>query len=246
MEVVMNAKKSLILIAAGIMLLLAACAPAAAVQGSSNAPVRQLSVVGDGQVYVAPDIAYINVGVHSQADTVTDALAQNNAQAQTIKDTLVAQGVAEGDIQTSSFNVYPQSSYDNFGNITNSFFSVDNTVYVTVRDLNNLGKILDTVATSGANNIYGITFDLQEKTPAQSDARALAVESARSQAQELADLAGVKLGKIISISTSYSYPVQYYGYGMGGGGAAPAASSVPVSAGQMQIDSQVTVVYELQ
>ena len=153
---------------------------------------------------------------------------------------------AEGDIQTSSFNVYPSSSYDNFGNITSTFFSVDNTVYVTVRDLNNLGEVLDAVATSGANNIYGITFDIQDKTSAQSDARSLAVESAKNQAQELADLAGVKIGDILSISTTYTNPVQYYGYGMGGGGSAPVQSTVPVAAGQMQIESQVTVVYALQ
>ncbi len=243
----MNSKKILLLAVVGIIFSLTACAPtAAAYQGSSNAPVRQLSVVGDGQVFAAPDIAYINVGVHSQADTVTAALQQNNAQAQAIKDTLVSHGVAQEDIQTSSFNVYPQTSYDNFGNITNTFFSVDNTVYVTVRDLNNLGEVLDAVATSGANNIYGITFNLQDKTSAQSDARALAVDSAQKQAQELADLAGVTLGDIISISTTYSNPVQYYGYGMGGGGAAAVESAVPVSAGQMQIESQVTVVYAIQ
>jgi uncharacterized protein YggE len=73
------------------------------------AAIPQISVVGSGLVFVTPDIAYINVGVRSQADTVAEALELNNAQATVIKDTLVAQGVDEKDIQTSSFNVYPQS-----------------------------------------------------------------------------------------------------------------------------------------
>lgn len=243
----MNTRKVLFFISAAGLLLLAACAPAAGANpGSPEKPVRQLSVVGVGQVYATPDIAYINVGVRSQADTVADALEQNNAQAAAIKVTLVSAGVAEEDIQTSSFNVYPQSEYDFQGIITRTFFVVENNVFITVRDLNNMGIILDAVAISGANNIYGISFDLQDKTSAQSDARVLAVDSARGQAQELAELTGVGLGEIVSISTYYSYPAQYYGYGVGGGGGAPAASAVPIAAGQMQINSEVTIVYAIQ
>ena len=242
----MQTKRILIFISVAMALLLGACAPAAVVSpAAADTPVRQLSVVGVGQVYATPDIAYINVGVRSQADTVAAALEQNNTQARAIKDTLMGEGVAEEDIQTSSFNVYPQSEYDFQGNITRTFYVVENTVYVTVRDLNALGTVLDAVATSGANTIYGINFDLQDKAPAQSDARALAVESARTQAQELADLTGVELGEITSITTFYSYPMQYYGYGMGGGGAAPMASTVPIAAGQMQVNSEVTIVFAI-
>lgn len=241
----MKTKKYLFIFFTAVMLLLAACAPAA-VAGGAAAPARQMSVVGVGQVYAAPDIAYINVGVRSQADSVAEALEINNAQARAIKETLMGQGVDEMDIQTSSFNVYPQSDYDFQGLITRTYFAVENNVYVTVRDLNSLGNVLDAVAKSGANNIYGITFDVQDKTPAQSNARALAVESARNQAEELAELAGVVMGEVISISTYYSYPMPYYGYGMGGGGGGAAyAESVPIAAGQMQINSEVTIVYEI-
>lgn len=243
----MKREKYLIFIFAAGLLALAACAPAAiAASGVSEAASRQISVVGVGQVYATPDLAYINVGVRSQADTVAAALEQNNAQAMAVKETLIEAGVAGEDIQTSNFNVYPQSDYDFQGVITRTFYVVENSVFVTVRDLEDMGAILDAVASSGANSIYGITFDLQDKTPAQSDARELAVESARNQAQELADLSGVQLGEIVSISTSYSYPAPYYGYGMGGGGGMTAyAESVPIAAGQMQIGSEVTIVYAI-
>ena len=244
----MKVKKNFVFLSALALLLLSACAPASATsQALANEAKRQISVNGVGQVYVAPDIAYINVGVRSQADTVSEALEQNKAQAQAIKETLVSAGIEEKDIQTSSFNVYPQSEYDYQGTITGTFFVVENNVFVTVRELNSLGEVLDAVAKSGANNIYGISFDLQDKTSAQSQARALAVESARSQAQELAELAGVELGEILSISTSYSYPTPYYGYGMGvGGGGAAVESAVPIAAGQMQISADVTIIFEIQ
>jgi len=226
------------------LFLLAACAPAAMV--SADGQVRQVTVTGSGIVYVVPDLAYINVGVRSQGDTVAEAMQANNVQAKAIKDTLVAQGVAEGDIQTSSFNVYPQSDYDYQGTITRTYYSVENNVYVTVRDLDALGSILDAVAASGANTIYGISFDVTDKTEAQSSARKIAVESAMSQAKELADAAGVGVGEILSISSSYSYPTYYSGYGMGGGGGAEYAVSVPIAAGQIQVSADVTISMAIQ
>ena len=207
----------------------------------------QISVTGSGIVYVAPDVAYINVGVRSQGDTVAEALEINNTQAQDIKDTLVAAGVDAMDIQTSSFYVYPQSDYDYQGEVSRTYYSVENTVYVTVRELVNLSDILDAVARSGANNIYGIDFNVQDNTEAKSTARQLAIESAKTQAQELADAAGVELGDIVSISSSYSSPTTYYGYGIGGGGAEYAAldSSVPVTSGQIQVSTDVSMIYAI-
>ncbi|NPV41039.1 MAG: SIMPL domain-containing protein [Anaerolineae bacterium] len=236
-----------IMILAGLItvaMALAACAPA--VSTSAGEPARQIVVTGNGVVYVVPDLAYINVGVHSIGDSVGEAMDANKAQATAIKDTLVAQGVAEGDIQTSSFNVYPQSDYDYQGAVTRNYFSVDNTVYVTVRDLDKLGAILDAVAASGANNIYGITFDVTDKTAAQSSARKIAVDSAMAQAKELADAAGVGAGEILSISSSYSYPSYGYGYGMGGGGGAEYAASVPIAAGQIQVTADVTMTFAIE
>lgn len=241
-------KKYFVITGLAALLILGACAPqgqvAAPVAGGTNQPAPNISVTGSGQVNVTPDIAYINVGVRSEGDTVSEALELNNQQAQSIKETLMAEGVAEEDIQTSSFNIYPQSEYDFQGQPTRDFFSVENVVYVTVRNLDNLGQTLDAVARSGANNIYGINFDVQDKTEAQTAARELAVESARRQAQELAEAAGVTLGGLVSVSTAQAAPSPYYGYayGMGGGG----EGAVPIASGQMQISAQVTLVYAIQ
>ena len=217
-----------------------ACSPAAVVD---NAQVPQITVTGSGIVFVVPDLAYINVGVRSLGDSVSEALDSNNASAQAIKDMLVAQGVSESDIQTSNLYVYPQNDY--IGDGSRTYYSVENNVYVTVRDLQNLGMILDAVAESGANSIYGITFDVEDDSAAKSSARKLAVESAKAQAAELADAAGVQLGDLLSISSSYSSASYYYGYGMGGGGGESAYldSSVPISSGQIQVNADVTMTF---
>ena len=123
---------------------------------------------------------------------------------------------------------------------------VDNTVYVTVRNLDTLGSLLDDAVSAGANSINSIQFDVADKTQALKDARAKAVENAKAQAKELADVSGVSLGSIQSISFNESSPVPMYSAGKGGGGGAVAAdSTVPVQPGQLSVSVSVNMVYEI-
>jgi hypothetical protein len=208
---------------------------------------RRITVTGTGQVKVVPDIAYINIGVRNQDFDVTTALSQNTLQAEAVKEELVNAGVAAEDIQTSSFNVYPQYSYDYQGNIIDTIFVVENNVYVTVRNLDDLGILLGKVTESGANSIYGINFNVTDKTEALTQSRELALDNAKVQAQELAMAAGVKLGEVLSMD-SYSSDAPYLvdSTGMGGGAYYPqSASKVPISAGNYVISSSVTVQFAI-
>jgi uncharacterized protein YggE len=194
-------------------------------------------------VHVVPDIAYLYIGVRTQGSTVAAALKTNNQSAKDIKDALVAQNVAEKDIQTSSFNIYPQQ-YDTAGKPVPTFYVVENTVYVTIRNLDAIGTILDLVAVTGANSINGVYFDLSNKEAAQEQARQMAVEEAKKQAEQIAKLTGVKLGKLININV-YSSGAPYAVEGKGGGGSAMAGASVPVSTGQMTITADASLAYEI-
>ena len=241
-------RKVFILIGILILVLFAgACkGPVTASNGQSSAPVPQMTISGSGKVYVIPDIAYVYVGVHSQAETVARALKDNNQSANQIKEALVAQGVAEKDIQNSSFNVYPQPEYDNTGKISRNLYGVDNTVYVTVRNLDILDTLLDVVATTGANNINGINFDVKDRSAALDQARKLAIEDAKKQAEFVAEAAGVKLVRLLNINL-FASGAPYVFEGKGGGGNAPmAAAEVPVSTGQMTISAEVNLVYEIE
>ncbi len=227
-----------------LVLALSACqaAPVTTSRDSSIPYPRQLNVSGNGKVYLAPDVAYVNVGVHSQAENVTDALNQNNAKAQAIANTLKELGIDEKDIQTSAFNIFPQQQFDNEGKLTGTIYMVDNVVNVTVRDLSILGKLLDAAVRSGANTINSINFDVLDKTAAITEARKLAVEDAQRQAQELAAAAGVQLGDLISMN-SYASSGPAVMYDMKGG--VGASGQVPVSAGQLQISVDVNLSYEI-
>jgi uncharacterized protein len=227
------------------VLVLGACS------GTSNPAVatpqplqRMINVTGTGQVFLTPDVAYINIGVHTVADTVGDALKLNNSQATAVASSLKELGVDAKDIQTNAFNVYPQQQFGPQGEVLKTTYAVDNTVFVTVRDLSKLGQILDVVVQNGANAINGITFDVLDKTKALAQVRQMAVTDARQQAQQLADAAGVKLGDLVSLNVSTSNsPVP--AFGGKGGVSANAAAPVSVSAGQMVLSMDANLVYEI-
>jgi hypothetical protein len=220
-----------------LAVLLSACGPAVA---PATVDSNSLNVSGSGTVYLAPNIARIYVGVHTEDADIAKALEKNNAQAQTVVNALTAMGVALEDIQTSNFNIWSMEDYDDVGQAYTKY-TVDNNVYVTVRDLSKLGKLLSTVVSSGANNINSINFDVADKTAAMAQARQLAMANASTLAAELAQTAGLSLDGIKNITYSDYSPSPYYG--MGGGAAPEAMSSVPIQPGQLEISVSVNVTY---
>jgi uncharacterized protein len=221
--------------------LLSACS--ASVSLGQTQP-KTISVTGNAQVILAPDIAYVSIGVHSEAQTAAEAVASNNSQTQAVIDAIKAQGVDPKDIQTTNFSVYQQQKTNpTTGESLGTVFMVDNTVYVTIRDLTKIGSILDAAISAGANNIYGISFDVQNKEAAMATGRDQAMADAQTQAEQLATAAGVTLGDVQNISYYSSSPSPIYydnkvaPAGVGGGG------SVPISTGQLTLTVSVSVSY---
>ncbi len=201
---------------------------------------------GSGTIYLTPDIAYIYVGVNTEDQDISQAVNQNNTQAQALVDALKNLSIAAEDIQTSNFSVYSNQKSDPVtGSTTGYSYVVNNTVYVTVRDLSKLGSVLNTAVSAGANNINSISFDVADKTAAQAQARQKAMDNAATLAGELAQTAKVSLGAIQTITYSDVSPSPYYGYGMGGGGATAPNASVPIQPGQMQVSVSVSVTYAI-
>lgn len=226
-------------------LVLSACTGTTANAQATTSPTRTLSVSGQGKAYLAPDLAYINIGVHTEGPEVTEALGSNTSQANKVAETLKNLGIDSKDIQTTNFNIYPQQQFGPNNEVTSTKYLVDNSVYVTVRDLNKLGEILDAVVKAGANNINGIQFDSSQKDKAIADARKAAIANARQQADELAAAAGVKLGSIQNINVNNSGPVPMYDVKVNAA-LAGAGGSAPVSAGQLVITVDANLTYEIE
>ena len=227
-----------------VALALGACSPT--IMAEPAPPVRTMSVNGTGQAFLSPDIAYIYIGVHTEEATAADAVKANNDDTQQVIGALKDAGVDAKDIRTTNFSIWPNQQYGPDGQPTGTRYVVDNSVFVTVRKLENLGDLLDAAVAAGANSINSIQFDVADKTEALKKAREEAVKDAKAQAQELADVAGMALGEVQSISFYDSAPAPYMdSFGKGGGGGAAVESTVPIQPGQLTLMVTVSMTYEI-
>jgi len=213
--------------------------------------IRSLFINGNGKADISPDIAYVNIGVHTEDPTASTAVSMNNSKSQKVMDALLGMGVLAKDLRTSNFSIVSLQKTDKSGQVTGTVYAVDNNVVVTVRDLPKLGDLLNKSIEAGANTINNVQFDLSDNSAPLKEARTEAMQDAIKQAKEVADAAGIKLGPIQSISYYESVPVfagsnTYMDYGKGGGGTMRTDYSVPVNPGQITITATVTITYAIQ
>jgi uncharacterized protein YggE len=238
----MKTRSLIVFTVLALALLVSACAPA------SNADVRTLTVSGSGDAFLAPDIAYIYIGVHTEAATAAEAVSENTSQTEALIQAIRDFGIAANDIRTTNFSIWPMERYDPSTGLPSGekTYAADNTVYVTVRAMDTLGDLLDTAVQAGANTVNSIQFDVAEKSEALQEARADAVADARAQAESLAQAAGLTPGEIRSISFVDAQPYPLFdGKGGGGGAVAVDQAAVPIQPGQLTFTVNVTVTYEL-
>ena len=225
-------------------LALAASLGIAALTGAVQAQeARTLTLTGTGEVSVIPDTATIHIGVENQAETATEALADNSASAARVIGALKEAGVAPGDIRTANFAVQPvysnakSLSYD--GPVVTGY-RVTNQVIVSIRDLDGLGVLLDRVIGEGANRIGGISFGVADEAETLERARTLAIEDARDKARTYAEAAGVSLGPVLAITESGAAPAP-----VGMAMMRVESAAVPIERGSATITARVTVVWQI-
>jgi uncharacterized protein YggE len=210
------------------------------------AGVPTVSVSGHGQVNVPPDTASVSIGIDVIQPTLAEAQEQATAQATTLIEALKAAGIADEDIQTAYFSVNILRDYSENADPTQiTGFEIMNQLQLTVRDTDMLGDLLDEAVNAGANSINGVTFSVDDQTAAASEARKLAVEDARTKAEELAAAAGLTLGPVVSIAEGTVSPMPPPMYGGAGGGMAKAEAAVPVQPGSSTIAVDVTMTFAL-
>lgn len=159
-----------------------------------------IMVTGSAAVTLKADYARISMGVSTSASTVDSAAQKNNAAIYALIDALKAAGIAESDIATSNYSVYPEYDYSSFGGEKLTGYNVTNQLTVIIRDMEHIGATLDKATAAGANNIYNIEFLSTQADAAEDEALAYAVQDAMRRAKLLADAAGLQLGGIVSIS----------------------------------------------
>jgi len=232
---------SILMAGAALTLIPANFAQAANVEIVAQNPVIELSV--SEQVDSAPDTATFSTGVETKAETASQALSENSAQARKVVERLKALGIAEKDIQTTGINLRADYDYDQESR-ENRFvgYVVSNQVSATMHDISKLGKILDAVVSSGATNLNGPSFSISDDSKLKDVARQRALASAKSRAMSYARSEGYTGVRVLSISE-----------GMSNQSDAPmmrmknevAASSAPVEPGQVGTVVSLNITYEM-
>ena len=207
-----------------------------------------ISVSAEGEAAVAPDMAVVNLSVVRNGATAEAALAENSSAMSEILTALRAEGVAERDAQTSNFSIYPQyrQSEPKDGVVEPPVivgYEVSNSLTVRVRDLSNLGSLLDKSVKLGVNQGGQISFTNDNPEETVTAARKDAVAKALAKAKTLTEAAGVKLGPIVEISENSGQPLPMPVARMS---AAKAMDSVPVAAGENNYTVSVNITFRLE
>jgi uncharacterized protein YggE len=210
---------------------------------TGNAPVTGINATGTGEAFGEPDILIVNVGVSAQRASIAEAREAAAAAQKGVIDSLKRNGVADKDIQTIQFSVNPQYDFRS-GSQQIIGYVVSNVVTAKIRDLAKAGATIDAAIEAGGNDavMQGVQFGIDDPTELQKQAREQAVRKAKEQAQQLADNAGVKLGKLLSISES-SGSVPIAADVIRAPATGEAITESPIQAGQLTVRITVVLLY---
>lgn len=251
----------------------ATLAPAAAL-AQSMPPVEVapgntlLTVTAEGRSLRQPDLAVFSAGVTTQGQTAAAALAENSRAMERVIAALRRAGIAERDIQTSNLSIQPVYTDPNRDAMMAArasgqpflppppeeqlrriiAYQASNQVSVRQRNLRDFGRVIDTLASAGANQIDGPSFQMDNSDSALDEARLAAMKQARERAELYAGAAGLRVNRILSISESGGYygpPPVAFARMQTMDVAAPPPPPAPVQPGELQLTANVTVLYEL-
>ena len=202
---------------------------------AKDAKAGTVTVDGTGTVNVVPDAASMSFGVTTQAATAAAALAQNSTEAAKVIAALKDAGVAAKDIQTQSVSLQPQTNATGDGIVG---YTAVNSVGATVRDIGELGAVIDAAVAAGANTVDGPSLTRDNTDALYRDALKVAVAAARAKAGALADAAKLSLGAVQSISEGGgAVPLPF------AAGRAADVASTPIEPGTQQVQATVTVTF---
>ena len=253
--------KKIWLVAIGVALILAVvgvsgCSPEGVKLSTDNGELKVnlnsqqegIWVSGNGKVYAVPDVVILRLGIEAQEATVAEAQDQAAEAMEQVMAALDSEGVAEKDIQTQQFSIRRITRWDNGKEQEIVLgYRVTNMVTAKIRDIEKAGAVIDAVALAGGDltRIDSIGFTIDDPTEYYAEAREKAVADAEAKAKQLAEVAGVKLGKPTYISESTYIPGPIYRQDMMEMAAGAPAPETPISPGEMEITLNVQLAYAI-
>ncbi|MFN3835331.1 MAG: SIMPL domain-containing protein [Glycocaulis sp.] len=236
-----------LLLATGLALAIALLAGSHASAQEAAGNEGRLSLSATGEVRLTPDMASVTAGAVTRADTASEALAANARQMAGVFRALEQAGIARRDIQTSNLSVSPvYAPYDASRGSDQRIigYEATNTVRVTVRDLDRLGRTIDVLVNAGANRLQGVSFAHSDPAEARDEARRRAVAELGRLRALYSEAAGIRTGRMLSLSESGGY--QPYAGAFLRAEAVAADVSTEVAPGEITISVQVEAVWAIE
>jgi hypothetical protein len=210
---------------------------------------REITVSGQGKAYIKPDVAIVNLGITTEGEKSEDVVKENNDKMNVITKELKALGIADKDIKTTNYNLYPKNNWTEGRGSFIDGYTLNQQVELKIRDFDKVGAVLQKATSLGANTIDQVQFTIEDSEKVKGEAMKEAVAKAKEKAQNIANASGLRLGRLVSVyEDNYASPTPSYGMaekslGMGGGD-----SSIPtpdIQAGQEEVSVTMSLTYRL-
>ncbi len=216
---------------------------------SAVAAPNTITVFGEATVISAPDEAVVTLTVESDGTEPGAAMNANSLAVSKVMERLQAEGVESSAIETANVTVYPIRAYDpQSGEESLTGYRAQNSVTVTLKDAETVGRVLAAAVEAGVNNFSGPVWKLRDDSAAVTEALKQAVADARAKAEALAAAQGVKVGDVIMMNEgSVELPVVpiYSAYDVAAAGREESVAAMPISAASLDVTATVTVTYAL-
>lgn len=209
--------------------------------------MNQITVSGEGKVYIKPDIAKVSLGVETTGLTTAEVIKKNTEKMNAVIQALKDQGIEEKDIQTANYSLSPLYNWTEAAGRVFQGYTLSQSINVKIRNFEKVGDILQQAVVKGANLTSNLQFTLEDPEQAKQEAREKAITAAKEKAQNLANASGINLGKIVNVYENYVYPMydSVSIYGKGGGLEMESAPSPVIQPGETEISVTINLTYQI-
>ncbi len=208
-----------------------------------------ITASGQGEIYADPDLAVVNFSVVTEKDTVDQALKANKEKMNDVIKQIKEKGVEEKDLKATTFNIQPRYEWHETeaskqGERVLTGYEVTQELRTKLRDLGQIGKVIQEATGAGANRVGGIQFTIEDEEEVRKQARKEAIDQAKTKAQETASQLGVKLSKIVDFSENF-YTPRTTSDMMLKSEQAEAGTTSQIEPGQNKVEVRVSITYKI-
>lgn len=210
---------------------------------------RVITVNGEGELSMKPDMAIVNLSVVERAPTVEEVTQAGNEKMGSVVSFLKGLGIVEDDIKTTNYWLNPEYRYPEEGGEPQIIgYSLNQNVRVEVKDLSKVEDVIDGAVGAGVNQTGQLSFEIDDDSEARATAREEAFKDAREKAEAMAKAAGVRLGRVVTFNESGGFyePQPYYARGMAMDSAVAESAAPAIEPGSQDVTVNVSVTYEIE